>query len=176
MTQSISLIAAFNTIDWNPVNSTDYFGPDNELLPPDGMPPTCKFSEFREDQFPYHLSVDYFKVMFARFAFVLVFQNVVYGLTGLLSSMIPDVPSPVKTQIQREKLLAREVLFESELKEDKKSTKKKRAHLAAASGFMKAVVTQGNTDDANESSQGLRSRHVGETEAEENEGTLEDVY
>lgn len=39
----------------------------------------------------------------------------VYGLTGLLSYMIPDVPSGVRTQIKREKLLAREVLFDSEL-------------------------------------------------------------
>jgi hypothetical protein len=37
------------------------------------------------------------------------------GLTGLIAVIIPDTPDSVKIQIQREKLLAREVLFEAEL-------------------------------------------------------------
>ena len=49
----------------------------------------------------------------------------VYGLTGLLSVLIPDVPSGVKTQIQREKLLAREVLFETELNDEKQKRREK---------------------------------------------------
>jgi hypothetical protein len=36
------------------------------------------------------------------------------GLTGLIAVIIPDTPDSVKIQIQREKLLAREVLFEAE--------------------------------------------------------------
>ena len=39
--------------------------------------------------------------------------------------MIPDVPSGVKTQIQREKLLAREVLFETELNDEKQKRREK---------------------------------------------------
>ena len=35
-------------------------------------------------------------------------------MTALLGYLIPDVPSAVKTQIQREKLLQREVLFETD--------------------------------------------------------------
>ncbi len=39
------------------------------------------------------------------------------GLTGLVAVFIPDVPESVKIQVQREKLLAREVLFDTELEE-----------------------------------------------------------
>ena len=53
-------------------------------------------------------------------------QNVVYGVTGLVSVLIPDVPSGVKIQIQREKLLAREVLFEAELNDEKEKRKGKK--------------------------------------------------
>ena len=51
------------------------------------------------------------------------FQNAVYGLTGLLSVLIPDIPAGVRTQIQRENLLAREVLFDAELDGDKSKKK-----------------------------------------------------
>ena len=53
-------------------------------------------------------------------------QNVVYGVTGLVSVLIPDVPSGVKIQIQREKLLAREVLFEAELNDEKEKRRGKK--------------------------------------------------
>ena len=54
---------------------------------------------------------------------IFYFQNAVYGLTGLLSVLIPDIPAGVRTQIQREKLLAREVLFDAELDDDKNKRK-----------------------------------------------------
>ena len=38
------------------------------------------------------------------------------GLTALFASLVPDVPNSVKVQVQRENLLAREVLFESDIK------------------------------------------------------------
>ena len=47
-------------------------------------------------------------------------------MTGLVSVLIPDVPSGVKIQIQREKLLAREVLFEAELNDEKEKRKGKK--------------------------------------------------
>ena len=54
---------------------------------------------------------------------IICFQNAVYGLTGLLSVLIPDMPAGVRTQIQREKLLAREVLFDADLDNDKNKRK-----------------------------------------------------
>ena len=54
---------------------------------------------------------------------IICFQNAVYGLTGLLSVLIPGMPAGVRTQIQREKLLAREVLFDADLDNDKNKRK-----------------------------------------------------
>ena len=44
-------------------------------------------------------------------------------MTGLLSVLIPDIPAGVRTQIQREKLLEREIMFDSELDGDKAKRK-----------------------------------------------------
>ena len=44
-------------------------------------------------------------------------------MTGLLSVLIPDIPAGVRTQIQREKLLEREIMFDSELDADKSKRK-----------------------------------------------------
>lgn len=41
-------------------------------------------------------------------------QHVVLGITGLVAVLIPDIPSNVKVQIRRERLVAREILFEEE--------------------------------------------------------------
>lgn len=40
------------------------------------------------------------------------FQHIVFALTGIMAYAIPDVPSEVRTQIQRERLLAKEAKFE----------------------------------------------------------------
>lgn len=52
----------------------------------------------------------------ARLAFVVVFEHVVFVLTGIMQLIIPDVPVEVKTQIQREQLLAKEAKYQHGLK------------------------------------------------------------
>ena len=41
------------------------------------------------------------------------FQHCVLGVSGLIAVTIPDTPTGIKVQIQRERLLEREILFES---------------------------------------------------------------
>lgn len=43
-------------------------------------------------------------------------QHIVFALTGVMSYVIPDVPSAVKTQMQRERQLAKEARYERGLK------------------------------------------------------------
>ena len=88
-----------------------------------------------------------------------------YGLTGFLSVIIPDIPAGVRTQIQREKLLAREVLFETELNEDKNQ---KRANKIEA-----ATVNLADESRVLNSGNGLRNRNIESVDLEEN---LDDVY
>jgi len=120
-------LTTFNTSDFGPRGTEEYTGPikynDTEV---DGWKETCVFPGWKEDEFPYEHEADYYFVWMGRLAFLVMFQNVVYGVTGLVSVLIPDVPSGVKIQIQREKLLAREVLFEAELNDEKEKRRGKK--------------------------------------------------
>nr|XP_022905262.1 anoctamin-4-like [Onthophagus taurus] len=82
-------------------------------------PPTCQYRGYRNDPDnadPYGLSPQYWHVFAARLAFVVIFEHIVFFLTGVMQYMIPDVPSELRTQIQRETLLAKEAKYEHGLK------------------------------------------------------------
>ncbi|KOB66466.1 Anoctamin, partial [Operophtera brumata] len=92
----------FNTSDYK----DDWGADDTEV-----DPPTCAYRGYRNPPShvePYGLSPHYWHVFAARLAFVVVFEHVVFGLTGLMQLFIPDVPSELRTQMQRETLLAKE--------------------------------------------------------------------
>ncbi|CAG9770244.1 unnamed protein product [Ceutorhynchus assimilis] len=65
---------------------------------------------------PYGLSPQYWHVFAARLAFVVVFEHIVFALVGIMQYVIPDVPSELNTQIQRETMLAKEAKYEHGLR------------------------------------------------------------
>lgn len=69
----------------------------------------------------YGLSPQYWHVFAARLAFVVVFEHVVFILTGIMMLIIPDVPVEVKTQMQREQLLAKEAKYQHGLKKSRET-------------------------------------------------------
>lgn len=94
-----------------------------------------------QDYEPYGLSPHYWHVFAARLAFVVVFevsfysklfkkvlihffnfvfnnfpQHVVFVITGIMQFIIPDIPAEVKTQMQREQLLAKEAKYQHGMK------------------------------------------------------------
>ncbi|KAI8040746.1 hypothetical protein M5D96_006689 [Drosophila gunungcola] len=82
-------------------------------------PDTCQYRGYRngpKDYEPYGLSPHYWHVFAARLAFVVVFEHVVFVITGIMQFIIPDVPSEVKTQMQREQLLAKEAKYQHGIK------------------------------------------------------------
>nr|XP_036672201.1 anoctamin-4 [Drosophila suzukii] len=82
-------------------------------------PDTCQYRGYRngpKDYEPYGLSPHYWHVFAARLAFVVVFEHVVFVITGIMQFIIPDVPSEVKTQMQREQLLAKEAKYNHGIK------------------------------------------------------------
>ncbi|XP_068899674.1 anoctamin-4-like [Tenebrio molitor] len=99
-------------------NTSDYFaGMGGDDIDP--RPPICQYRGYRngpEDADKYGLSPQYWHVFAARLAFVVIFEHIVFALTGLMQYVIPDVPSELKTQIQREALLAKEAKYEHGLK------------------------------------------------------------
>ncbi|XP_052748991.1 anoctamin-4 isoform X1 [Galleria mellonella] len=99
-------LSLFNTSDYQ----ADWGADEKEY-----DPPTCAYRGYRNPPNhpdPYGLSPHYWHVFAARLAFVVVFEHVVFGLTGLMQLFIPDVPSELRTQMQREALLAKEAKYE----------------------------------------------------------------
>jgi anoctamin-4 len=54
-------------------------------------------------------------------AFVVIFEHVVFILTSIMQFIIPDIPVEVKTQMQREQLLAKEAKYQHGLKKSREN-------------------------------------------------------
>ncbi|XP_027976843.1 anoctamin-2 [Eumetopias jubatus] len=66
----------------------------------------CRFKDYREPPWapnPYEFSKQYWAILSARLAFVIIFQNLVMFLSVLVDWMIPDIPTDISDQIKKEK-------------------------------------------------------------------------
>uniref|UniRef100_A0A671UEU8 Anoctamin n=1 Tax=Sparus aurata TaxID=8175 RepID=A0A671UEU8_SPAAU len=80
------------------------------------------FPRYRDFRFPpghdrqYEYTMQYWHVIAAKMAFIIVVEHIVYLTKFILSYVIPDVPYAVKEQIKREKYLTQVILHETNLK------------------------------------------------------------
>ncbi|XP_077273449.1 anoctamin-4 isoform X3 [Temnothorax americanus] len=109
-----SSLSEFNTSDYRADMKSDIDGEH---------PETCQYRGYRNGPAhsdhstdPYGLSPQYWHVFAARLAFVVVFEHVVFALTGIMSYVIPAVPHSLTTQLQRERVIAQEEKYEKEIK------------------------------------------------------------
>lgn len=71
----------------------------------------CRYPEFRnhpdkvEDSLKYKRPPHYFKILAARLAFIIVFQNVVSWTQQFIDWLIPDKPAELDSLMQRENYL-----------------------------------------------------------------------
>ncbi|XP_021249264.1 anoctamin-2 isoform X1 [Numida meleagris] len=82
----------------------------------------CRFKDYREppwSQNQYEFSKQYWAVLSARLAFIILFQNLVMFLSVLVDWMIPDIPKDISEQIKKEK----SVLVDFFLKEEHEKLK-----------------------------------------------------
>ncbi|XP_019399761.1 PREDICTED: anoctamin-2 [Crocodylus porosus] len=82
----------------------------------------CRFKDYREppgSPNQYEFSKQYWAVLSARLAFVILFQNLVMFLSVLVDWMIPDIPKDISEQIKKEK----SVLVDFFLKEEHEKLK-----------------------------------------------------
>ncbi|NXY81888.1 ANO2 protein, partial [Alcedo cyanopectus] len=94
--------------------------PENSLFAQDVL--FCRFKDYREppwSQHQYEFSKQYWAVLSARLAFVILFQNLVMFLSVLVDWMIPDIPKDISEQIKKEK----RVLVDFFLKEEHEKLK-----------------------------------------------------
>ncbi|XP_011294522.2 anoctamin-2 [Musca domestica] len=100
-----------------------YFNTSDFRVPPNlgesryGNVTQCRYAEFRNPpwhEFPYKRPIIYWKILMARLAFIVIFQNVIGGLQTIIAWAIPDVPTKLLKRIKRENFLLREYIIECE--------------------------------------------------------------
>ncbi|XP_016951915.1 anoctamin-6 isoform X2 [Drosophila biarmipes] len=77
----------------------------------------CRYTEFRnspEDPFPYKRPMIYWKILTGRLAFIVIYQNIITMLQGILRWAVPDVSGRLLKRIKRENFLLREHIIEYE--------------------------------------------------------------
>ncbi|EDW81887.2 uncharacterized protein Dwil_GK25421 [Drosophila willistoni] len=77
----------------------------------------CRYTEFRNphwDEHPYKRPMIYWKILTIRLTFIVVYQNIISMLQGILRWAVPDVSGRLLKRIQRENFLLREHIIEYE--------------------------------------------------------------
>jgi hypothetical protein len=103
------------------VYPTDAFGPEQRTL--DGVEyGTCRYRGYfnpPDHEEPLAPSDRYWQIIAARLVFVVLFEHITAGLTGLMAFAIPDIPEESVAQMEREKVVANEILYSSEAQQGK---------------------------------------------------------
>ncbi|XP_074853551.1 anoctamin-1 isoform X2 [Carettochelys insculpta] len=77
----------------------------------------CRYKDYREPPWSenkYEISKEFWAVLAARLAFVIVFQNLVMFMSDFVDWIIPDIPKDISQQIHKEKVLMVEVFMKEE--------------------------------------------------------------
>ncbi|XP_060085778.1 anoctamin-1-like isoform X2 [Ylistrum balloti] len=103
-------LSFFNTTDFSPENRPNYAG--SELVE------LCRYRDLRNPPWSddkYEFTEMYWHIFAARFVFVVVFENLIVVITGLIAYVIPDVPHQLKVQIRRENYISNEIVIKTEM-------------------------------------------------------------
>ncbi|XP_075932197.1 anoctamin-4-like [Anarhichas minor] len=94
----------------------------------------CRYRDYREPPDtaePYSYTLQFWHVLAARLAFIIVFEHMVFAIKTLIAYLIPDLPKDLRDRMRREKYLIQEMMYEAELERlqrEKNEKKKYRAH------------------------------------------------
>uniref|UniRef100_A0A8C5GZN8 Anoctamin n=1 Tax=Gouania willdenowi TaxID=441366 RepID=A0A8C5GZN8_GOUWI len=104
-------LAFFNVSDFQP--GTDPLEPMHLGYKVD----MCRYKDYREPPWsttPYDFSKEFWAILAARLAFVIVFQNVVMLMSDFVDWLIPDIPKDISLQMHKEKILMVELFMKEE--------------------------------------------------------------
>ncbi|RZF39456.1 hypothetical protein LSTR_LSTR000977 [Laodelphax striatellus] len=79
----------------------------------------CRYSDYREPPWKenkYERTNMYWRVLAARLAFVVIFENVVVMVVLFVQWLVPDMPSRLRDQIHRENYITNEIIIAQEAK------------------------------------------------------------
>ncbi|XP_060885857.1 anoctamin-4-like isoform X2 [Labrus mixtus] len=95
----------------------------------------CRYRDYREppdSAEPYSYTLQFWHVLAARLAFIIVFEHMVFAIKTLIAYLIPDLPKDLRDRMRREKYLIQEMMYEAELerlqKEKNEKKRKDRTH------------------------------------------------
>ncbi|XP_023695557.2 anoctamin-3-like [Paramormyrops kingsleyae] len=99
----------------------------------DKGPRYCRYRDYRAPPWnpePYEFTLQFWHVLAARLAFIIVFEHLVFGIKSFIAYLIPDMPKDLCDRMRREKYLMQEMMYEAELEHLQKQRKKngKRYH------------------------------------------------
>ncbi|XP_032378982.1 anoctamin-3 isoform X2 [Etheostoma spectabile] len=87
----------------------------------------CRYRDYRAPPWssvPYEFTLQFWHVLAARLAFIIVFEHLVYGIKSFIAYLIPDIPKDLCDRMRREKYLMQEMMYEAELEHLQKERKK----------------------------------------------------
>ncbi|XP_056131795.1 anoctamin-4-like [Lampris incognitus] len=93
----------------------------------------CRYRDYREppdSTEPYSYTLQFWHVLAARLAFIIVFEHMVFAIKTLIAYLIPDLPKDLRDRMRREKYLIQEMMYEAELErlQKEKNKRKDRTH------------------------------------------------
>lgn len=101
-------LAYFNTSDFMPETAPE--GSNFNIS-------ICRYPEFRnppEHEHKYKRPLDYWHILAARLAFIVVYQNLVSFIINVIQWSIPDIPRKLMDQIKREAYITNETIIKHE--------------------------------------------------------------
>ncbi|XP_041071613.1 anoctamin-4 [Carcharodon carcharias] len=105
---SVFLVADFEKRSEPYLNGSDSFGTVEY----------CRYRDYREpphSKEPYAYTLQFWHVLAARLAFIIVFEHLVFSIKNLIAYLIPDLPKDLRDRMRREKYLIQEMMYEAEL-------------------------------------------------------------
>ncbi|XP_033913706.3 anoctamin-3 isoform X1 [Acipenser ruthenus] len=87
----------------------------------------CRYRDYRAPPWgspPYDFTLQFWHVLAARLAFIIVFEHLVFGIKSFIAYLIPDMPKDLCDRMRREKYLVQEMMYEAELEHLQKERKK----------------------------------------------------
>ncbi|XP_073691784.1 anoctamin-1-like isoform X2 [Garra rufa] len=100
--------------------NVSHFQPGTEPLQPMHLGykvEVCRYKDYRDPPWsdtPYQFSKEFWAILAARLAFVIVFQNVVMLMSDFVDWLIPDIPKDISVQIHKERNLVVELFMKAE--------------------------------------------------------------
>lgn len=89
---------------------------------------TCRYPEFRNPpshEFKYKRPAYYWKILAARLAFIIIFQNIVAWLQQFIDWLVPDKPDELDSLIKRENYLVSNKIIREEKNRILQSSRRK---------------------------------------------------